>query len=161
MNTKNLTNEIITGTHRAELMILPVETSLDRTATILSVAKAIAIDKEIPMAIFSLELSNARLAAHLLADSAQRDVVETLESKQAKGQLQQIIDAIQKKPLYLDDSSFLSAEGLKEKAAKLLKDHGVRVILVDYLELMDAYDENSLNAIAQELGVSLIVLSVK
>jgi replicative DNA helicase len=51
---------------------------------------------------------------------------------------------------------------LKEKASKLVNEHGVRVILIDYLELMEEYETVDLNAIiAKELGVQLIVLSSK
>jgi len=160
MDTLQLLTDIIAGKHRAELMLIPSTTREEKTATILTVAK-VALEHEIPMAIFSLELSNARILAHLLADSAEFDVVKALESKQANGQLQQTLDAIKEKPLYLDDSPILSVSDLKEKASKLIKEHGVQVILVDDLEMMEACETVDLYAIAHELGVLLIVLSRK
>ena len=102
----------------------------------------------------------------MLADSAEPDVIKALEAKHANGQVQQRLDAIKGKPVYLDDSPTLSVSELKEKASKLVNEHGVRVILIDYLELMEEYETVDLNAIlnaiiAKELGVQLIVLSSK
>ena len=160
-DTLQLTTDIIAGKHRSELMLIPKTTTEERTATIITVAN-IALKHEIPMAIFSLELSNARILAHVLADSAEPDVIKALEAKHANGQVQQRLDAIKGKPVYLDDSPTLSIGELKEKASKLVNEHGVRVILVDYLELMEEYETVDLNAIiAKELGVQLIVLSSK
>ena len=160
MDTLQLTTNIIDGKPHVGLMLIPKTTTEERTSTILTVAN-IALEHEIPMAIFSMELSNACILAHVLADSAEPDVIKALESKQANGQVQQRLDAIKNKPLYIDESPTLSMGELKEKASKLVKEHCVRVILVDYVELMEAYDMDSLKAIAQELDVLLIVLSVK
>ena len=159
-DTLQLTTNIIDGKHRSELMLIPKTTTEERTATIITVAN-IALKHEIPMAIFSLELSNARLVAHLLADSAEADVLEAMEAKLANGQLQQTLDAIKNKPLYLDDSPTLSVSELREKASKLVKEHGVELVLVDRLELMESCKTEDLSAIAKELGVLLIVLSQK
>ena len=160
MDTLQLTTNIIDGKPHVGLMLIPKMTLKERTATTITVAN-IALKHEIPMAIFSMELSNARILAHLLADSAEPDVIEALESKQTNGQVQQRLDAIKDKPLYLDDSPVLSVSDLKEKASKLVKEHGVWVILVDYLELMDTHETADINAIAQELGIMFIVLSQK
>jgi replicative DNA helicase len=164
-DTLQLTTDIIAGKHRSELILIPKTTTEERTATIITVAN-IALKHEIPMAIFSLELSNARILAHVLADSAEPDVIKALEAKHANGQVQQRLDAIKGKPVYLDDSPTLSIGELKAKASKLVNEHGVRVILIDYLELMEEYETVDLNAIlnaiiAKELGVQLIVLSSK
>lgn len=164
-DTLQLTTDIIAGKHRSELMLIPKTTTEERTATIITVAN-IALKHEIPMAIFSLELSNARILAHVLADSAEPDVIKALEAKHVNGHVQQRLDAIKGKPVYLDDSPTLSIGELKEKASKLVNEHGVRVILIDYLELMEEYETVDLNAIlnaiiAKELGVQLIVLSSK
>jgi len=159
METKNLTDAIIAGKRRAELMQIVEKTTEERTATTIAVAKAVAIEKEIPMAIFSLELTNARLLAHLLADSAQNDVLESLEAKHANGQLQPVIDAIKDKPLFIDDTPTLSPAELREKALHLVKEHGVRVILIDYPKLMAACRTENLKELAQELNIPIIVLS--
>lgn len=132
MDTMQLTTNIIDGKPHVGLMLVPKTTLKERIATVVTVAN-IALKHEIPMAIFSKELSNARILAHLLADSAEPDVVEALEAKLANGQLQQTLDAIKNKPLYLDDSPTLSMGELKGKASKLVKEHGVWAMLVDLL----------------------------
>jgi replicative DNA helicase len=158
-DTMQITMDIIDGKPQVEVMLIPKASLEERTAAIITVAKITALERGIPLAIFSLELSNIRLAAHLLADSAEQDVVKVMESKLASGQLQQSLDTLKGKPLYMDDSRALSVSGLREKAGKLVKDHGVRLILIDCLELMVACDTDSLKAISQELGVLFIVLS--
>jgi replicative DNA helicase len=160
MDTLQLTTEIIDGKPQVELMLIPKKNKKERTAATITVAK-IALEHGIPMAIFSMELSNTRLVAHLLADSSEPDVVESLEAKLANGQLQQTLDAIKDKPLYLDDSPTLSVSELREKAGKLVKEHGVELVLVDYLEMMEPCKTEDLSAIAKELGILFIVLSQK
>ena len=161
MDLMQLTTEIVDGKPQVELMLIPKKSRKERTAAIITVAKITALEREIPLAIFSLELSNTRLVAHLLADSAEPDVMEALESKLANGQLQQTLDAIKNKPLYLDDSPTLSISELREKASKLVKERGVKLVLVDYLEMMEACKTEDLSAIAKELGIMFIVLSQK
>ena len=159
MDTKNLTDAIIIGKHHADLILISAKKTTERIATTIAVAKAIAIESNIPMAIFSLELNNARLLAHLLADSAQRNVLEALEAKHANGQLQPVIDAIKEKSLYIDDTPTLSFYELREKANLLVKEHNVRVILIDYLELMDIVKTENLKELARELNIPIIALS--
>ena len=159
MDTKNLTDAIIAGKHRAELMLITAKTVVERTATTIAVAKAVAIEKDFPMAIFSLELSNTRLLAHLLANSAQSNVIELLEAKHANGQLQKSIDALKEKPLFIDDTLSLSSDELREKASLLVNEHNVRVILIDYLELMDSVESEDLKELARELNIPIIALS--
>ena len=159
MDTIQLTTNIIDGKPQVGLMLIPKATEEERIATIITVAKITAFGSRFPLAIFSMEMTNTRLFAHLLADSARHDVIEALEAKQANGELQQKIDTIKGKPLYIDDTPALSVSELKEKASKLVKEHGVEVIIIDYLELLESCDMDSLNDIAKELGALLIVLT--
>ena len=68
-DTLQLTTEIIDGKPQVELILIPKKSTKERTAATITVAK-VALEHGIPMAIFSLELSNTRLLAHLLSDSA-------------------------------------------------------------------------------------------
>jgi replicative DNA helicase len=142
---------------------------------VLSVAKNMAIDHEIPVAIFSLEMSNVQLVNRLIMNvcELEGDKIKTGKmSKEDSKRLNTKVNIMKGKPLYLDDTPSLSVFELRTKARRLVRDYGVRMIIIDYLQLMNASGmsygsrqeevstiSRSLKGLAKELNIPIIALS--
>ena len=138
-------------------------------------AKNIAVDRNIPVAIFSLEMSNVQLVNRLIMNvcELEGDRIKTGKmSQEETRRLNTKINVMKGKPLYLDDTPSLSIFELRSKARKLVREHNVRMIIIDYLQLMNAQGSSfgsreqevsiisrSLKALAKELDIPIIALS--
>ena len=113
---------------------------MGKTAFALNLARNAAVDNNMPVAIFSLEMSSIELVNRLMTTES------GLESEKIKGaqeltqkdwdQLQYSVKALAKAPIYIDDTPGLSVMEFRTKAKRLVKSKGVRFIIVDYLQLM-------------------------
>lgn len=163
------------GWQNSDLIIIAARPAMGKTAFVLSMCRNMAIDMKIPVAMFSLEMSNVQLVNRLMSN-----VCEIASEKIKSGQLakyewaqldykiQEMMDA----PLYVDDTPSLSVFELRTKARKLVRDHGVKIIIIDYLQLMNASGmsygsrqeevstiSRSLKGLAKELNIPIIALS--
>ena len=148
---------------------------MGKTAFALSMAKNMVVNYKIPVALFSLEMSNVQLVNRMIVN-----VCEIKGEKIKSGQLapyewQQLdtkIKDLYDAPLYVDDTPSLSVFELRTKARRLVKEHGVRIIMIDYLQLMNASGmsfgsrqeevstiSRSLKGLAKELNIPIIALS--
>lgn len=163
------------GWQNSDLVIIAARPAMGKTAFVLSMCKNMAIDQKIPVAMFSLEMSNVQLVNRLMSN-----VCEIASEKIKSGQLAQYewaqldykIRDMYEAPLYVDDTPSLSVFELRTKARKLVRDHGVRIIIIDYLQLMNASGmsygsrqeevstiSRSLKGLAKELNIPIIALS--
>ena len=148
---------------------------MGKTSFALSMAKNIAADLKVPMAFFSLEMSNVQLVNRLISNAC-----EIQGSKILNGQLQRDewerldkrINNLLGAPLYIDDTPGLSVFELRTKARRLVREHGVKLIMIDYLQLMNANGmrfssrqeevstiSRSLKGLAKELDIPILALS--
>jgi replicative DNA helicase len=136
---------------------------MGKTAFVLSMAKNIAVDFKIPVAIFSLEMSNVQLVNRLImnvceieGNKIRNGRLSTTEWKQ----LDEKIKLLHNAPIYVDDTPGLSITELRSKARKLVqdKDKKVQLIIIDYLQLMNA---NGFNFGSREQEVSIISRNLK
>ena len=129
------------GWQNSDLVIIAGRPAMGKTAFALSLAKNIAIDNRIPVAFFSLEMSNVQLVNRLISN-----VCEISGKKILNGQLDQEewkrldsrLRRLQGAPLYVDDTPGMSIFELRTKARRLVREKGVRIIMIDYLQLMNA-----------------------
>ena len=163
------------GWQNSDLVIIAGRPAMGKTAFALSMAKNIAADYQIPMAFFSLEMSNQQLVNRLLSN-----VCEVSGKKILNGQLDpEEWDRLDKRvnnllgaPLYVDDTPGLSVFELRTKARRLVREHGVKIIMIDYLQLMNANGmrfssrqeevstiSRSLKGLAKELDIPILALS--
>ena len=163
------------GWQNSDLIIIAARPAMGKTAFVLSMARNMVVDRKIPVAMFSLEMSNVQLVNRLLVN-----VCEIPGEKIKSGQLApyewrqfdlksaELFGA----PLYVDDTPSLSVFELRTKARRLVRDYGVQLILIDYLQLMNAsgmsYNSRqeevstisrSLKGLAKELNIPIIALS--
>ena len=168
-------DKITSGWQTPDLVIIAARPAMGKTAFVLSMAKHMAIDREIPTAIFSLEMSNVQLVNRLIMNvcELEGEKIKTGKmSKEDKFQLNTKINIMKGKPLYMDDTPSLSIFELRSKARKLVHDHGVKIIIIDYLQLMNAQGSSfgsreqevsiisrGLKGLAKELDIPIIALS--
>ena len=168
-------DKITSGWQTPDLIIIAARPAMGKTAFVLSMAKNMAVDRNIPIAVFSLEMSNVQLVNRLIMNvcEIEGDKIKTGKmSKEDTKRLNTKINIMKGKPLYMDDTPSLSIFELRSKARKLVREHGVRMIIIDYLQLMNAQGSSfgsreqevsiisrSLKALAKELDIPIIALS--
>ena len=168
-------DKITSGWQTPDLIIIAARPAMGKTAFVLSMAKNIAVDRGIPTAIFSLEMSNVQLVNRLIMNvcELEGDQIKTGKmSKEDKLRLNTKINIMKGKPLYMDDTPSLSIYELRSKARKLVNEHGVKLIIIDYLQLMNAQGSSfgsreqevsiisrGLKGLAKELDIPIIALS--
>ncbi|MDR0428272.1 MAG: replicative DNA helicase [Dysgonamonadaceae bacterium] len=168
-------DKITSGWQNSDLVIIAARPAMGKTAFVLSMAKNMAVNFNIPVAIFSLEMSNVQLVNRLIVN-----VTEIPGEKIKSGQLQQYewqqldqkVKPLYDAPIFVDDTPSLSVFELRTKARRLVKEHKVKCIVIDYLQLMNASGMNfgsreqevsiisrSLKGLAKELNIPIIALS--
>ena len=168
-------DRLTSGWQNSDLIIIAARPAMGKTAFVLSMAKNMAVDYNIPVAVFSLEMSSLQLVNRLISN------VCSLEGEKIKsGQLTQPewenlmtrTRSLSTAPLYIDDTPSLSIFELRTKARRLVREHGVKIIIIDYLQLMNATGmkfgsreqevstiSRNLKQLAKELDIPIIALS--
>lgn len=168
-------DEKTSGWQNSDLVIIAGRPAMGKTSFALSLAKNIAVDYQIPIAFFSLEMSNVQLVNRLISN-----VCSISGSKMLNGQLShdewerldKDIRKLQGSPIYIDDTPGLSIFELRTKARRLVREKGVKIIMIDYLQLMNANGmrfgsrqeevakiSQSLKGLAKELDIPILALS--
>ncbi len=168
-------DKMTSGWQNSDLIIVAARPAMGKTAFVLSMAKNMAIDFNIPTAIFTLEMANVQLVKRLISN-----VADITGDQIKNGQLQPEewdrlntrLRGVYSAPLYLDETPGLSITELRTKARRLVREHGVKIIMIDYLQLMNATGmkfgsreqevstiSRSLKALAKELNIPIIALS--
>lgn len=168
-------DEKTSGWQKSDLVIIAGRPAMGKTSFALSLAKNIAVDYQIPIAFFSLEMSNVQLVNRLISN-----VCSISGSKMLNGQLShdewerldKDIRKLQGSPIYIDDTPGLSIFELRTKARRLVREKGVKIIMIDYLQLMNANGmrfgsrqeevakiSQSLKGLAKELDIPILALS--
>lgn len=168
-------DEKTSGWQKSDLVIIAGRPAMGKTSFALSLAKNIAVDYKFPIAFFSLEMSNVQLVNRLISN-----VCSISGSKMLNGQLShdewerldKDIRKLQGSPIYIDDTPGLSIFELRTKARRLVREKGVKIIMIDYLQLMNANGmrfgsrqeevakiSQSLKGLAKELDIPILALS--
>ena len=169
-------DKITQGWQASDLIILAARPSVGKTAFVLNLARNAAVDFNMPVAIFSLEMPSIQLAKRMMVSETRLSAdkfrggekIADWEWKQLDIQLTRLVKA----PIYIDDTPSLPVMEFRSKVKKLVKQKGVRLILVDYLQLMQGPSElrgmreqevaaisRTLKATAKEMNVPIIALS--
>ena len=169
-------DSITSGWQPSDLIIIASRPGMGKTALSLSMARNMAIEHKIPVAFFSLEMSAIQLITRLIsAETGLRsDILRT--GKLAEHQWQQLnnqITDLESAPLFIDDTPSLTIFELRAKARRLVSSNDIKVIIIDYLQLMHlgsstktgnreqeiSIISRNLKALAKELNVPVIALS--
>lgn len=168
-------DKLTSGWQNSDLIIIAARPAMGKTAFVLSMAKNMAVNYNTPIAIFSLEMSNLQLVNRLISN-----VGEIQGEKIKSGQLSPMewdmlmarLKHLYGAPMYIDDTPSLSIFELRTKARRLVREHNVKIIIIDYLQLMNASGmkfgsreqevsmiSRSLKQLAKELNIPIIALS--
>ncbi len=168
-------DETTAGWQKSDLIIIAGRPAMGKTAFALSIVKNIAVDYQAPVAFFSLEMNKVQLVNRLIAN-----VCEITGNKILSGQLtddewkrlDSKIRLLTGAPIYIDDTPGLSIFELRTKARRLVREEKVKLIVIDYLQLMNANGmrfgnrqeevstiSRSLKGLAKELNIPIIALS--
>jgi replicative DNA helicase len=170
-------DKLTSGWQPSDLIIIAARPAMGKTAFVLSMARNIAIDFGHPVALFSLEMASVQLITRLISSetglSSEKLRTGKLEPHEWT-MLSTKVKNLEKAPLFIDDTPSLSIFDLRAKSRRLVSQHGIKIIIVDYLQLMTAGGNGkgggnreqeistisrNLKALAKELNVPVIALS--
>jgi replicative DNA helicase len=171
-------DKVTSGWQPSDLIIIAARPGMGKTAFVLSMARNVAIEYGHPVALFSLEMSSVQLITRLISSETGLSSEKLRTGKLEKHEWEQLsikVKNLEKAPLFIDDTPSLSIFDLRAKSRRLASQHGIKLIIVDYLQLMTAGGNNgkgsgnreqeistisrNLKALAKELGVPVIALS--
>ena len=169
-------DKLTSGWQPSDLIIVAARPGMGKTALTLSMARNIAVDQNIPVAFFSLEMASVQLITRLISSETGLSSEKLRTGKLAKHEWEQLnvkVKGLEKAPLFIDDTPSLSIFDLRAKARRLASQHGIKMIMIDYLQLMTAGGSQkggnreqeismisrNLKALAKELYVPVIALS--
>lgn len=168
-------DKMTSGWQNSDLVILAARPAMGKTAFALSMARNMAVDQGIPVAFFSLEMSNVQLVKRLMSNVCEIPSEKIRSGQLAPyewGQLDKKLNQLRGAKLFLDDTPSLSVFELRTKARRLVREEGVKLIMIDYLQLMNASGmsfgnrqeevstvSRSLKGLAKELNIPILALS--
>lgn len=168
---------LTSGWQPSDLIIIAARPGMGKTAFVISMAKNMAIQFNSPVAVFSLEMSSVQLITRMISsetgltsEKLRKGNLEPHEWEQLNVKTKQLSEA----PIFIDDTPSLSIFDLRAKARRLVSQHGVKILVIDYLQLMTAGTNaksggnreqeistisRNLKALAKELEIPVIALS--
>lgn len=170
-------DRITSGWQKSDFIIVAARPAMGKTAFVLSMARNAAVDFNVPVAFFSLEMSSVQLVNRLISAEAELDSEKIKKGNLLDYEWQQLhakVDPLMRAPIFIDDTAALSVLELRAKTRRLKAQHDIGLIIIDYLQLMTAgeggaskgnreqeiaYISRSLKNIAKELNVPVIALS--
>jgi len=170
-------DELTSGWQPSDLIIIAARPGMGKTAFVLSMARNVAIQFGHAVAVFSLEMASVQLITRLISSETGLSSEKLRTGKLEKHEWEQLstkVKDLEKAPLFIDDTPSLSIFDLRAKCRRLASQHGIKLIIIDYLQLMTAGGNGkgggnreqeistisrNLKALAKELNVPVIALS--
>lgn len=167
-------NYMTAGLQPSDLVIVAARPSMGKTALSVQMAQHIALNEKVPVALFSLEMSKEQLVTRMICSEAKVDAHRLRTGYLQSDDWQRVgegISRLAEAPIYIDDSPDVSAMEMRAKCRRLKAEHGLGLILIDYLQLMRSHKrtENrnqelseiarACKGLARELQVPVIALS--
>lgn len=168
-------DKLTSGWQNSDLIIIAARPAMGKTAFVLSMAKNMAVNYNIPVAVFSLEMSNLQLVNRLISNVCELEGEKIKSGQLSPSEWDQLMARIKHlygASLFIDDTPSLSIFELRTKARRLVREHDVKFIIIDYLQLMNASGmrfgsreqevsmiSRSLKQLAKELNIPIVALS--
>ncbi len=167
-------DELTAGLQKSDLVILAGRPGMGKTALALNIAKNAAVDANIPVAIFSLEMSKEQLSFRMLSSEARIDSSRLRRGFISQDDWIKITDSagvLSQAPIFIDDSPNITALEIRAKSRRLKMEKDIGLIIIDYLQLMKSRASaerrdleiseisRSLKALAKELDLPVVALS--
>src|SRR4030066_1312625 len=168
-------DRLTSGFQNSDLIVVASRPGMGKTSFVLGVARHIAMREKLPIAIFSLEMSKQQLALRLMSAESKIDLQRVRDGKIKDDEWTQLARAVEKLAdckIFIDDSAFLTVMDLRSRARMMVSTNNIKLIIVDYLQLMQSttnYRGNKvleiteisqhLKGIAKELNIPVIAVS--
>jgi replicative DNA helicase len=168
-------DKMTTGLHGGEMIVIAARPSMGKTSLAMNIAEHVAIDLKEPVGVFSLEMTAESLVLRMLCSRARvnlRDIRDGFLTERDFPKLTGAAGKLSNAPLFIDDSSGLSILQLRAKARRMYQQYGIKLFVIDYLQLLNAssnkvdnrqqeiaHISNGIKALAKELNVPVIVLA--
>jgi replicative DNA helicase len=166
-------DDMMNGLQNGEMIIVAARPSMGKTALAMNIIEHVGADEMLPCAVFSLEMSKQQLAQRMMTSRANIDAHKVrrgmLQAHEYQ-QLAQVVNQMTKAPIWVDDSPGLTPLEFRAKARRLKLQHDVKLIMIDYMQLMDNPGPESrqqqiseisraIKSVARELNIPVIALS--
>ncbi len=168
-------DKMTTGLHGGEMIVIAARPSVGKTSLAMNIAEHVSIDQRLPVGVFSLEMTSESLVLRMLCSRSRVNLRNVRDGFLAERDFPKLTGAAGKlanAPLFIDDSSSLSILQLRAKARRMYQQYGVKLFIVDYLQLLHSTARRAENrqqeiadissgikALAKELSVPVVVLS--
>lgn len=163
------------GLHGGEMIVIAARPSMGKTSLAMNIAEHVAINLSIPVGVFSLEMSSTSLALRMLCSLARVNLRSIRDGFMCEADFPKLMLAsgrLSRAPLFIDDAPAQSILQLRARARRMFQRHGIKLFVIDYLQLLNAGEKGTENrqqeisrisggikALAKELNVPVIVLS--
>jgi len=167
-------DHLLSGLQNSNLIVLAARPGQGKTAFVINVAQYVAVNSKLPIGIFSLEMSKEELVDRLLISQSDIDAWKLKTGKLSESDFESLSKAmgeLAEAPIFIDDMPGISISEIRTKARRLHIEHGLRLLIVDYLQLANpgkklesrvqevTYISQSLKNLARELRIPIIAVS--
>ncbi len=169
-------DKLTDGLHPAEMIVIAARPSMGKTALAMNIAEHLAVEKALPIAVFSLEMSAQQLVQRLLCSRAKVNMSRVRDGFLTERDFSELTRAgsgLADSNMFIDDTAGLSIGELRAKARRLKNQHGIKAIFIDYLQLLRSTSRraqdnrqleiaeisSTLKQIAKELELPVVVLA--
>ena len=164
------------GMHGGEMIIIAARPSMGKTSLAMNIAESVVLNQKLPVGVFSLEMTAESLVLRMLCSNARvnlRNIREGFMSESDFPKLTSSAGKMSSAPLYIDDSPGLSILQLRTRARRMWQQHGIKLFVIDYLQLLHSTSRRAqenrqqeiaeissgIKALAKELSIPIIVLA--
>jgi len=168
-------DKMTSGLHPGEMVVVAARPSMGKTSLAMNIAEHVAVDLKMPVGVFSLEMTSESLVLRMLCSRARvnlRSIREGFLAERDFAPLTSAAGQLSGAPLFIDDTSGLSILQLRAKARRMCQQHGIKLFVIDYLQLLHSTARRAENrqqeiadissgikSLAKEMSVPVIVLS--
>jgi replicative DNA helicase len=168
-------DKMTSGLHGGEMVVIAARPSMGKTSLAMNIAEHVALDQKLPVGVFSLEMSAESLVLRMLCSRSRvnlRNIRDGFLAERDFPKLTGSAGKLSAAPLFIDDTAGLSILQLRAKARRMAQQHGIKLFVIDYLQLLNSTSRraenrqqeiadisNGIKALAKELNVPVIVLS--
>jgi len=168
-------DKMTSGLHPGEMIVIAARPSMGKTSLAMNIAEHVALEQKLPVGVFSLEMTSESLVLRMLCSRSRVNMRNVRDGFLAERDFPKLTSAAGKlanAPLFIDDSSGLSILQLRAKARRMAQQYGIKLFVIDYLQLLHstarraenrqqeiADISNGVKSLAKELNVPVIVLS--
>lgn len=168
-------DRMTSGWKATDLVIVAARPSMGKTAFVLNIARNAAVVHNMPVAIFSLEMGAVQLAKRLISLECEIDAQKVANGRMSENEyaiLRDKVERLSSSPIYINDQPAINVYELRAQCRRLQNAHGIKMVIIDYLQLMSGGGDKGMNreqeisnisrslkGLAKELNIPVIALS--